>query len=171
MHHRTRTLLACPDVILLRRALAGLLGAVGAYALARRPSRDPERQAALEVAVAAIDRELAANLELAAIFGQTRQAFVLENGLFHSHAGTLEREAPTVHAAAAELYRRIPETEAAMERRGPANSLPEAERLLVEVWEGDARALQVRLREAVAAPAPSALERLIARLRARSVSR
>lgn len=159
------------DVSLLPRALAGLLGAIGAYALARRPSRDPERQAALETAVAAIDRELAANLELAAIFGQTRQAFVLENGLFQSHGEALEREAPEVHAAAAELYRRIPETEAAMEKRGPANSLPDAERLLVEVWEGDARALQVRLRETVSAGAPSALERLIARLGVRSVSR
>lgn len=156
---------------LLTRALAALLGGIGAYAFARRPARDPERQAALELAVAAIDRELAANLELAAIFGQTRQAFVLENGLFQSHGEALEREAPAVHAKAADLYRRIPETEAAMEKRGPANSLPEAERLLVEVWEGDARALQVALRGAVTARPPSALERLIARLGVRSVSR
>lgn len=155
----------------LPRILAGLLGGIAAYALARRPSRDPERQAALERAVAAIDRELAANLELTAIFGQTRQAFVLENGLFQSLGDALERESPEVHGRAVDLYRQIPEAEAAMEKRGPANSLPDADRQTVEAWEGDARALQLALREAVAARPPSALERLIARLGVRSASR
>lgn len=151
--------------------LAALLGGIGAYALARRPSRDPERQAALERAVAAIDRELAANLELTAIFGQTRQAFVLENGQFQGNGDVLEREIPAAHARAAELYRRIPEAEAAMEKRGPANSLPDAERLVVESWEGDARALQVTLRDAASQRPSSALERLIARLDVRLASR
>ncbi len=155
---------------ILLRAVAGLLSGIAAYGLSRRPSRDPLRQDRLERAVAAIDRELAANLELTAIFGQTRQAFVLENGLFQGHGEALERESPAVHARAADLYRRIPETEAAMEKRGPANSLPEPERLLVETWEGDARALQLALREAAATRPPSALERLIARLGVRSVS-
>lgn len=157
------------------RALLGAVAAVlaGATALAlRRPRpRDPERQAALERAVAAVDRELAANLELTAIFGQTRQAFVLENGQFAASGEVLERELPAAHAQAADLYRRIPETEAAMEKRGPANSLPDADRLVVETWEGDARALQVVLREALSARPRSALERLIARLGVRSVSR
>ncbi len=152
--------------------LAALVGGIGAYyALARRPSRDAERQAALERAVAAIDRELAANLELTAIFGQTRQAFVLENGQFQGNGDVLEREIPAAHARAAELYRRIPEAEAAMEKRGPANSLPDAERLVVESWEGDARALQVTLRDAASQRPSSALERLIARLDVRLASR
>ena len=148
-----------------------VLGAIGAVALSRRPERSPERQAALERAVAAIDRELAANLELTAIFGQTRQAFVLENGQFHGHAEVLERESPAAHARAAELYQRIPDAEVAMEKRGPANSLPEPDRLVVETWEGDARALQTALRHAATAPAPTGLERLIARLGVRFVSR
>ena len=155
---------------LLIGGLAGLLGGIAAYALARRPSRDPERQAALERAVAAIDRELAANLELTAIFGQTRQAFVLENGQFQGNGDMLEREAPAAHARAVELYRRIPDAEAAMEKRGPANSLPEADRLIVETWEGDARALQLALRDAASARPRSALEHIIARLGERSVS-
>src|SRR5688572_25877707 len=156
------------------RSLLGAFAAVlagGAIALGRRPTRDPERQAALERAVAAVDRELAANLELAAIFGQTRQAFVLENGQFASHGETLEREAPAAYARAAELYGRIPTAEAAMEKRGPANSLPEADRQVVEAWEGDARALQVALRTALTERPRSALERLIARLGVRWVSR
>ena len=156
---------------LLIGGLAGLLGGIAAYALARRPSRDPERQAALERAVAVIDRELAANLELTAIFGQTRQAFVLENGQFQGNADVLEREAPAAHARAAELYRRIPDAEAAMEKRGPANSLPDEDRQIVESWEGDARALQLALRDAASARPRSALEHIIARLGVRLVSR
>jgi len=151
-------------------ALAAVLAASAAVALGRRPTRDPERQAALERAVAAVDRELAANLELTAIFGQTRQAFVLENGQFAGHAEVLEREVPDAHAQAADLYRRIPSAEAAMEKRGPANSLPDADRRVVEVWEGDARTLQAALREAAQARPRSALERLIARLGVRWVS-
>ena len=158
------------------RSVIGVVGAVlaGAAAVAtlgRRQRRDPERQAALERAVAAVDRELAANLELTAIFGQTRQAFVLENGQFQINGAVLEREIPEAHAQAAELYRRIPAAEAAMEKRGPANSLPDADRQIVETWEGDARSLQEALRAAVSARPRSALERLIARLGVRSVTR
>lgn len=160
---------------LMRRRLGGLLavlGGIGASAVAaRRPSRDPARQAALERAVAAIDRELAANLELTAIFGQTRQVFVLENGQFNGHADVLASLAPDAHAKAADLYARIPEAEVAMEQRGPANSLPDQDRLIVERWEGDARALQLTLREAASALPRSPLERLIARLGVRLVSR
>lgn len=151
-------------------ALAGILGLGAAVALGRRPLRDPSRQAALDRAVAAVDRELAANLELTAIFGQTRQAFVLENGQFAGQGEVLEREIPAAHAQAADLYRRIPAAEAAMEKRGPANSLPDADRQVVEAWEGDARALQTALRQAARARPRSALERLIARLGVRLVS-
>lgn len=152
-------------------ALAGALVAGAAVVLSRRPRRSPEAQAELDRAVAAIDRELAADLELTTMFDQTRQAFVLENGQFALHGATLEHELPAIHAQVADLYRRIPEAESAMEKRGPANSLPDAERLLVEGWEGDARAAQAALRAAAGAAPPSALERLSARLRGGSPSR
>lgn len=130
-----------------------------------RPGRRvPERQAALDAAVAAIDRELAANLELTAMFDQTKQAFVLEMGQFDAHAEVLEQELPAAHAQAASVYARIPEAESAMERRGPANTLKDADRTIVESWEGDARALQRHLRDAAAAPLPSKLAQLFARL-------
>lgn len=130
-----------------------------------RPGRRaPARQAALDAAVAAIDRELAANLELTAMFDQTRQAFVLEMGQFDVHEEVLRRELPAAHDRAAAVYARIPEAESAMERRGPANTLKDADRAIVESWEGDARALQRQLRDAAAAPLPSRLARLFARL-------
>ena len=149
------------------RVLAGavaVLAGVAALAFGRRPGREPAAQAELDRAVAAVDRELAADLELTTMFDQTRQAFVLENGQFALHADVLAREVPQVHGHLADLYVRIPETESAMERRGPANTLKDEDRLIVEGWEGDARALQVALRSAAAAPPPSPLERLIARL-------
>ena len=134
--------------------------------------RSPETQASLERAVAAIDRELAANLELTGMFDQTKQAFVLENGQWSIHAAVLARELPAAHAFAADLYARIPATESAMERRGPANSVRDADRELVERWEGDAREAQRRLRAELVRPRPGGLlARLIARLpgrRARS---
>jgi len=134
--------------------------------------RSPETQASLERAVAAIDRELAANLELTGMFDQTKQAFVLENGQWGIHAAVVARELPAAHAFAADLYARIPATESAMERRGPANSVRDADRELVERWEGDAREAQRLLRAELVRPRPRGLlARLIARLpgrRARS---
>jgi hypothetical protein len=53
-----------------------------------------------------------------------------------------------------------------MERRGPANSLRDADRALIETWEGDARAAQRGLREALAAPRVLPLGALLKRLRA-----
>ena len=133
--------------------------------------RSAEAQLALERAVAAIDRELAANLELTGMFDQTKQAFVLENGQWTLHGATVARELPGTGAFAADLYARIPAAESAMERRGPANSLRDEDREIVERWEGDARETQRRLRADVVAPQPGLLARLIARLpgrRARS---
>ena len=133
--------------------------------------RSAEAQLALERAVAAIDRELAANLELTGMFDQTKQAFVLENGQWGIHGATVARELPGTHAFAADLYARIPAAESAMERRGPANSLRDEDREIVERWEGDARETQRRLRADLVAPEPGLLARLIARLpgrRARS---
>jgi hypothetical protein len=120
---------------------------------------DPEQRRRLERAVADIDRELAANLELTSMFDQTKQAVVLENGEFNRHG------------ALADLYARIPETESAMERRGPANSLRDADRLLIETWEGDARAAQRGLRQALAAPPVSPFAAVLKRLRGMLPSR
>jgi len=133
--------------------------------------RSAETQQLLERAVAAIDRELAANLELTGMFDQTKQAFVLEMGQWTIHSAIVARELPATHAFAADLYARIPAAESAMERRGPANSLRDQDREIVERWEGDARETQRRLRADLAAPQPGLLARLIARLpgrRARS---
>jgi len=133
--------------------------------------RSAETQLALERAVAAIDRELAANLELTGMFDQTKQAFVLENGQWTIHGALVTRELPATAAFAADLYARIPAAESAMERRGPANSLRDEDREIVERWEGDAREAQRRLRADLVAPPPGLLTRLIARLpgrRARS---
>lgn len=142
-------------------ALAGAAG----YRLTRADRRSPEAQAELDRAVAAVDRELAADLELTAMFDQTKQAFVLENGQHGLHSATIEREIPEAASFVADLYRRLPEAESAMERRGPAGSLRDADREIVESWEGDAREAQRRLRAAaIARPAP-AWSRLIARLR------
>jgi len=140
--------------------------------------RTAEAQAELERAVAGLDRELAADLELTGMFGQTKQAFVLEMGQWAIHGRTIEREAPALHAFLTDVYGRIPEAESAMERRGPANTLKDADRDLVQRWEGDAREAQRLLRGDLspqAAPAMagrsarSGLSRLIARLLGRSV--
>jgi hypothetical protein len=129
--------------------------------------RSAEAQAALDRAVAALDRELAANLELTSMFDQTKQAFVLENGQWQIHGATVARELPAAHLFAADLYARIPAAESAMERRGPANSLKDEDRLIVERWEGDAREAQRRLRADLVRPEPS-LVQTIARLFGRS---
>jgi hypothetical protein len=132
-------------------------------------ARSADAQAALDRAVAAIDRELAANLELTSMFDQTKQAFVLENGQWHLHAATVARELPGAHAFAADLYARVPEAESAMERRGPANTVKDEDREIVERWEGDAREAQRRLRADLARPEPPLLSRVIAWLLGRLV--
>lgn len=133
--------------------------------------RSADAQAQLDRAVAAIERELAANLELTSMFDQTKQAFVLENGQWHLHGATIARALPAAHAFAADLYARMPEAESAMERRGPANSLKDEDREIVERWEGDAREAQRRLRADLTRPQRSLLRRLVrvlARLLGRS---
>lgn len=153
-----------PFLALLALALAAAAG----YGLTRVPRRSPAAQAELDRAVVAVDRELAADLELTAMFDQTRQAFILENGQHELHAATLRREVPDAATFLADLYRRLPDAEAAMERRGPAGSLKDADRRIVESWEGDAREAQRRLRAAAAAAPPAAWSRLVARLRGSS---
>jgi hypothetical protein len=130
-------------------------------------ARSPQVQAALDRAVAAVDRELAADLELTSMFDQTKQAFVLENGQWERHGSLIGRELPAAHAFLADLYLRMPAAESAMERRGPAGSLRDEDRLIVEEWEGDAREGQRRLRAEAARRPRSFLDRLIALFRAR----
>jgi hypothetical protein len=126
---------------------------------------DPEERQQLERAVADVDRELAANLELTAMFDQTKQAVVLENGEFTRHRATIEVGLATAYVPLADLYARIPDAESAMERRGPANSVRDDDRALIETWEGDARTVQRGLREALGAPPQAPLARLLGRLR------
>ena len=127
----------------------------------------PEDRPSLVAAAAAIDRELAANIELASLWDQTHQAVVFENAEFARHAPALRRL--TSGAFDFELlddvYTRMPSVESAMERRGPVNSIKPEDKRLVETWEGDVREAQRWLRAAVAAPPPSAWALLAARLR------
>jgi hypothetical protein len=126
---------------------------------------DPELRRRLERAVADVDRELAANLELTSLFDQTHHAIVLENAEFTRHRATIENGLAAAYGPLADLYSRVPATESAMERRGPANSLRDEDRALIETWEGDARAAQRALREAWSAPPLSPLTRVLRRLR------
>ena len=129
--------------------------------------RSAEAQADLDRAVAAIDRELAANLELTSMFDQTKQAFVLENGQFLAASSVLETEAPAAYAFVADLYMRIPSVENSMEKRGPAGTIPLADELVIHEWEGDAREAQRLLRASLAQAPASRWSKLSARLRAR----
>ena len=145
--------------------VAAALGAVGW--LARPLSPDPDERRQVGVAVNAVDRELAANLELTTMFDQTKQAVTLENGEFARHRTTLERNAGRAAAAVAALYERMSETESAMERRGPANSLRPEDRSLIEAWEGDAREVQRTLRRTLDARPPVGWAAVSARLHGR----
>ncbi len=126
---------------------------------------DPEERRRLERSVADVDRELAANLELTSMFDQTHQAVVLEIGEFTRHRATIEIGLAAAYGPLADLYARVADAESAMERRGPANTLRDDDRALIETWEGDARAAQRGLREALAAPRLSPLPRLLKWLR------
>jgi hypothetical protein len=136
---------------------------VGLPSRLRKP--DPEVRRRLERAVADVERELAANLELTSMFDQTHQAVVLENGEFIRHGSTIEAGLAVAHGSLADLYSRIPAAESAMERRGPANTLRDDDRVLIETWAGAARAAQRQLRAELAAPPSSPFAMLIRRLR------
>jgi hypothetical protein len=138
--------------------------AVAVAWLARPLAPDPDERRQVGDAVNAVDRELAANLELTTMFDQTKQAVTLENGEFARHRATLERNARPAAAAAAALYERMSEAESAMERRGPANSLRPEDRQLIEAWEGDAREVQRSLRAALDARPQKGWSALSARL-------
>jgi hypothetical protein len=131
---------------------AMVAGAAAVLAWLARPlGPDPAERRELVEAVKAVDRELAANLELTSMFDQTKQAVTLENGEFARYRETLERNAGPTAAVIAALYERMSEAETAMERRGPANSLRSEDRRLIEAWEGDARVAQRSLRDSLSA--------------------
>jgi hypothetical protein len=157
----------------VRYLLAAIVGAAAGVVgwLARPLAPDPGERARFMDAVNAVDRELAANLELTSVFDQTKQAVTLENGEFARYRATLERNAGAAAAAVAALYGRMSETESAMERRGPANSLRPEDRRLIEGWEGDAREAQRSLRDSVAARPRAGWPALSARLHGRSARR
>ncbi len=138
------------DVPYLVAVIVAAVAAAIAW-LVRPLSPDPGERRQFTDAVNAVDRELAANLELTTMFDQTKQAVTLENGEFARHSATLARNAAPVAAAVAALYDRMSAAESAMERRGPANSLRPADRQLIEGWEGDAREVQRSLRDSLAA--------------------
>jgi hypothetical protein len=127
----------------------------------------PEDRARLEVLAAAIDRELAANIELASLWDQTHQPVVFENAEFTRHAAVLRGVASGGFdfELLAEVYTRMPSVESAMERRGPVNSIKPEDKAIVETWEGDVREAQRWLRAAVKAPPASAWVLLVRRLR------
>jgi hypothetical protein len=150
---------------LLAAIVAAAVAAVGW--LARPVKPDPDERRRLGEAVNAVDRELAANLELTTMFDQTKQAVTLENGEFARHRATLERNARSAADAVATLYERMSDAESAMERRGPANSLRPEDRQLIEAWEGDAREVQRSLRAIVNAPPPVGWAAVSARLQGR----
>lgn len=139
------------DVVLY--VVAAIIAAAAAAVgwLARPLSPDPRERRRFTDAVNAVDRELAANLELTTMFDQTKQAVTLENGEFARHSATLARNAAPLAAAMAALYDRMSDAESAMERRGPANSLRPEDRRLIEGWEGDARDAQRSLRDSLSA--------------------
>jgi len=141
---------ACDDgsvPYLFAAIVAALVAAVGWLARPLTPNPDERREVSL--AGNAVDRELAANLELTTMFDQTKQAVTLENGEFARHRATLERGARPAAEAIAALYGRMSAAESAMERRGPANSIRPEDRQIIESWEGDARDVQRSLRTAL----------------------
>jgi hypothetical protein len=148
-------------------ALAAVAGSAALYLRGTIARREPGAQAELERAVAQVDRELAADLELMSMFDQTKHAFVLENGQFLAARRVIERHAPGALKIVADVYARIPETETSMERRGPAGSIPDADRIRIHEWEGDAREAQRVLREVARPSRASRWELLTERLRAR----
>lgn len=153
-------------LVLFAAAAAGLAGW-----LARPLAPDPEERRELRDAVTAVDRELAANLELTTMFDQTKQAVTLENAAFARHSATLARYAGPAAAAVADLYDRMSLAESAMVRRGPANSVRPEDRLLIESWEGDAREAQRALRKSLEARPLAGWPALSARLGGRFARR
>jgi hypothetical protein len=151
-------------------AAVGRLIVAGARLVARlmpRRRRSAAEQARLARAVAGIDRELAGNLELVTMFMQTKQPAVLENAAMRAYRGEIAAADETTAGRLDALYDAMSEAESAMERRGPAGSIPRADRDTVERWEGEARSLQRELRSLPGRRPRSVGDRLVDWVRAR----
>ena len=132
-----------------------------------RAKRPAARQAALERAAAAVDREIAADLELVTMYMQTKQPAVLENAAYLAWKNEIAAADADLDARLSVLYERVPDAEAAMERRGPAGSIRPEDRATVQQWEGNARVLQRAVRELPRSRPRSPFDRLVAWVRAR----
>lgn len=157
----------------LRRVLGGVaIGAATLVArLAPRARRPAEQQVRLERAAAALDRELAGDLELVTMYLQTKQPVVLENAAYLSWRDEIARADEDLGSRLDVLYERMPDAESAMERRGPAGSIRSEDRAAVEQWEGAARVLQRAVRALPRSRPRSAADRLVAWLHARLQTR
>src|SRR2546430_5346546 len=108
------------DVPYLVAAVVAAAAALAGW-LARPIAPDPDERRELTEAVNAVDRELAANLELTTMFDQTKQAVTLENGEVARYSVVLAQYAAPAAAPGAPLYDRMSLAEMAMELRGPAH--------------------------------------------------
>lgn len=110
----------------------------------RRSGAEQER---LEWATARIERELAGNIELVGMFLQTKQPAVMEMAGYREARDAIAAADLDLASRLDVLYDRIPDTESAMERRGPAGSFAPPDREIVTHWDGNARELQRELRD------------------------
>lgn len=133
-----------------------------------RQRRPPEEQARLARAAAGVDRELAGNVELVTMYMQTKQPAVLEIAAFTAYGDDIAAADADLGRRLGALYESVPDAEDAMERRGPAGSIKNDDRAIVERWEGGARVLQREVRLLPASRPPSAGDRLVAWIRARA---
>lgn len=148
--------------------LAVLVVVAGASAWLFWPRRrSPAEQQRLERASRRVERELAGNVELVGMFLQTKQPAVLELSGFREARGEIQAADGELAARLDVLYERIPDTESAMERRGPAGSLKTEDREAVHAWQGDARVLQREVRDLADRRPPSPGVRLVTALRDR----
>lgn len=135
-------------------------------ALLPRRRRTPEQQARLGRAVVGLDRELAGNIELVTMFMQTKQPAVLDNVAYRAYREEVATADEPLGARLDALYEAMSGAESAMERRGPAGSIPGAARDIVERWEGEARTLQRELRSLPGRRPRSVGDRLVEWVRA-----
>lgn len=132
-----------------------------------RPTRSPAEREVLGRAAAAVDRELAANVELVTMYLQTKQPAVLENNAYQAWRTEIAAADADLAVRLDVLYERLPDAETAMERRGPAGSIRPEDRATVELWEGNARVAQRAVRGLPSSRPPSAGDQLVAWVRAR----
>jgi hypothetical protein len=146
-------------VVPLLVMLFGAVGAAGYLFLPRH--RSSADQARLSTAAARVDGELAGNLELVTMFGQTKQPVVMENASYLEARETIAVADGRLGRRLDALYELIPYAEAAMERRGPAGSIKSEDLATVHNWEGGARDLQRALRDLPGTPPPTPWTRLV----------